>query len=226
MPNAPLSVGAYGPSVARLHSLLRQKGFTLPTSEVNRSFFGPITRQAVQEFQKRVGLPVTGGVDERTESGLGTVGTIAESPTPQSIQQQTPTTVVTPPVAGQAAMAGPGKVESGTDAGTKSNLNVTLPVATLSDLAGALPDKSVWENLQTNTPAKSFLINALNQALKVTVSETLSSAKKPTLAGAVEAHAAPTVLFGQIDSGSSAFHADGSSVVNGYWFFLRPIRID
>jgi peptidoglycan hydrolase-like protein with peptidoglycan-binding domain len=94
-PNAPLSVGAYGPSVGYLHSLLRQHGFSLPGSEVDRGFFGPITRQTVQEFQKKVGLPVTGEVDERTNSALGTVasecvkhGIVAEPSTQRSIRQQ------------------------------------------------------------------------------------------------------------------------------------------
>jgi NTE family protein len=70
MTNAPVSVGAYGDSIARLQDLLRQRGFQLPTSEVSRKFFGPRTRQAVQQVQQQNGLPITGEVDERTASAL------------------------------------------------------------------------------------------------------------------------------------------------------------
>jgi len=129
MTNAPLSVGAYGPSVARLQALLRQQGIGLPESEVNRSFFGPITRQAVQEFQKKVGLPVTGQVDEQTDSALGTVAsadmeagsTIAEPATLQPVRLQSATTGGTPPAVGQAnmaALAESGETESSAMAGS------------------------------------------------------------------------------------------------------------
>src|SRR6266566_3517940 len=70
MPNAPLSVGSYGDSVARLQDFLRQLGFQLPASEVNRTFFGPATRQAVQLFEQQNGLPVSGVVDEQTAALL------------------------------------------------------------------------------------------------------------------------------------------------------------
>src|SRR6266566_2219 len=70
MPNAPLSVGSYGDSVARLQDVLRQLGFQLPASEVNRKFFGPATRQAVQQFQQQHGLPISGEVDEQTASAM------------------------------------------------------------------------------------------------------------------------------------------------------------
>ena len=70
MANAPLSVGAYGDIVARLHDSLRQLGFQLPASEVDRRFFGPATRLAVQQFQKDQDLPVTGEVDSATAEVL------------------------------------------------------------------------------------------------------------------------------------------------------------
>jgi peptidoglycan hydrolase-like protein with peptidoglycan-binding domain len=127
-PNAPLSVGAYGPSVTQLHSLLRQQGFSIPESEVNRRFFGPITRQAVQDFQKKVRLPATGEVDERTDSALQTVagacvetGVVAEPATPRSIPQQVPATAVKPPVVGQLDLPASGEsreAESRANAGS------------------------------------------------------------------------------------------------------------
>jgi hypothetical protein len=204
MPNAPLSVGAYGPSVARLQTLLCQQGFSLPGSEVNRSFFGPLTRQAVQEFQKKVRLPVTGEVDEQTDSVMGALAptrvrdvTIAEPPTVQPVRPDGATTAATQPVVGQTNVAAPsesGKAESGTHVESGRYLRVTLPVAKLSDLAGTLPDKSVWENLHNNTPAKSFLTNALITALKGILADTLNNAKKFTLAGLAEKITAPDLV--------------------------------
>jgi peptidoglycan hydrolase-like protein with peptidoglycan-binding domain len=111
MPTIPLSPGAYGADVARLHEFLAQQGAGLRASEVDRAFFGPSTRQAVWEFQKKVGLLATGQVDERTYRL--TIGA-----TPRSIRQQTPKTAVVPPVVGLAKMPSPGesdKVESGTE---------------------------------------------------------------------------------------------------------------
>ncbi len=48
------------------HDLLRQQGQQLPAAEVDRKFFGPATRQAIQQLQSQTGLPVTGEVDDRT----------------------------------------------------------------------------------------------------------------------------------------------------------------
>jgi hypothetical protein len=70
MPNAPIAIGSYGASVARVQDLLRRHGFEPSASEVGRQFFGPTTRQAVQRFQQRNGLPVTGTADERTAALL------------------------------------------------------------------------------------------------------------------------------------------------------------
>src|SRR5260370_726933 len=102
MQNAPLSVGAYGDSVARLQKLLLQSGFQLASSEVNRTFFGPATRQVIQQFQQQNGLQVSGAVDEQTaillqrDEGSGQPGnapTFAASSTqlpPESPKQKTP----------------------------------------------------------------------------------------------------------------------------------------
>src|SRR6516165_2166744 len=70
MLTAPISVGAYGESVTRLQDLLRRHGFELPESEVGRQFFGPLTRQAVRQFQQQNELPVSGILDERTATAL------------------------------------------------------------------------------------------------------------------------------------------------------------
>jgi hypothetical protein len=78
MVDAPLSVGAYGDVVARLHGFLQGQGYPLPPSEVNRSFFGPVTRQAVLEFQRRSGLPITGAIDR--ETGIAMMSLAPRSP--------------------------------------------------------------------------------------------------------------------------------------------------
>jgi hypothetical protein len=70
MPNTPLSVGAHGNTVARLQNFLRQRGFQLTVFEVKRKFFGPATRQALQQFQQQNRLPVTGVVDQLTASKI------------------------------------------------------------------------------------------------------------------------------------------------------------
>jgi hypothetical protein len=74
MPDAPLSPGAYGAAVARLHEFLRQQGVGLPASEVDRAFFGPLTRQEVQQYQRNNGLPPTGELDANTARLINIVG--------------------------------------------------------------------------------------------------------------------------------------------------------
>jgi hypothetical protein len=74
MPTALLEIGALGDSVATLHNALAQNGIELPPSELNRKFFGPATRQSIQQLQQQNGLPVTGTLDDRTASLLGISG--------------------------------------------------------------------------------------------------------------------------------------------------------
>lgn len=61
-----LSIEMRGEDVKLLQSELRQLGHTLPSEEVEKSYFGKATRKAVQEFQKFENLPPTGEVDEAT----------------------------------------------------------------------------------------------------------------------------------------------------------------
>jgi peptidoglycan hydrolase-like protein with peptidoglycan-binding domain len=70
MPELSLSVGMYGDEVKLLHSKLRQHGFDIPATEVDRQFFGPATREAVREYQQEHGLPLTGAVDEHTHAAI------------------------------------------------------------------------------------------------------------------------------------------------------------
>src|SRR5260370_37547777 len=65
-----LKVGSYGDEVRNLHRKLAKHGFEVPSSEVDRGFFGPGTRDSVVQWQRNHGLPVTGIVHERTNVTL------------------------------------------------------------------------------------------------------------------------------------------------------------
>ena len=81
MPNAPLKVGAYGADVASLQDTLQQLGFSLSASEMSRAFYGPATRQAVQQFQKDYQLANTGEFDQNTAAALS-VAAVSLKPGP------------------------------------------------------------------------------------------------------------------------------------------------
>ncbi len=70
MASVRLSVGTYGAEVSRLQNSLVEQGFRIAASEANRRFFGPATRQALQQYQKTHGLAATGAVDEATAAIL------------------------------------------------------------------------------------------------------------------------------------------------------------
>ena len=79
MPQATLTVGARGSNVAQLHNAMLQLGIQLPDSEIRRTFFGPATRQAVQQIQQAHGLPVSGEFDEGTAAAM-TARLVARDP--------------------------------------------------------------------------------------------------------------------------------------------------
>jgi hypothetical protein len=72
MSTEKLNVGDFGDKIARLHATLKGQAFEISTEEIKRKFFGPSTREAVCESQKRYGLEVTGEVDEATAATLST----------------------------------------------------------------------------------------------------------------------------------------------------------
>ena len=65
-----LSVNLQGADVALLQQELRQLNLTIPDDEARRSFFGPVTLRAVQEFQQKHALEPSGVVDERTATAI------------------------------------------------------------------------------------------------------------------------------------------------------------
>ena len=56
MPNKRLTVGMVGEDVAALQQALAALGFSIPEAEGKRRFFGPGTREAVNQCQARMGL--------------------------------------------------------------------------------------------------------------------------------------------------------------------------
>ncbi|MHB8655043.1 MAG: neuraminidase-like domain-containing protein [Terriglobia bacterium] len=75
MPNLNLSVGSSGSAVANLHKTLAKNGINVPAAEVSGQKFGPGTAQAVQQYQSKQGLPVTGAVDAATAAALAGITT-------------------------------------------------------------------------------------------------------------------------------------------------------
>ena len=82
MAKLQFAVGSFGEEVKDLHRNLARQALAIPSSEVDRAFFGPATRYAVLEWQRKHGLPVSGIVDERTKATLET------APQPASVQTQ------------------------------------------------------------------------------------------------------------------------------------------
>ena len=64
MPNKPLTVGMVGEDVAALQQALVALGLSIPEAEARRRFFGPGTREAVQQCQAQSGLTPNGICDE------------------------------------------------------------------------------------------------------------------------------------------------------------------
>ena len=76
----PLAIGAFGDEVADLHRKLRDNGFDVPASELERKFFGPGTRAAVGELQKTKGIKESCEVCEKTEALLNSQPSATTTP--------------------------------------------------------------------------------------------------------------------------------------------------
>src|SRR5262245_3924304 len=66
MPEKPLTVGMVGEQIADLHRALAEAGIPVAEHERTRRFFGPETKRAVSDYQRRQGLAVTGEVGHET----------------------------------------------------------------------------------------------------------------------------------------------------------------
>src|SRR5438046_2625991 len=65
-----LSTTLQGVDVVLLQSELAHLGYAIATSETGQHVFGPTTQQAVQDFQRKRGLAVTGIVDPATAKAI------------------------------------------------------------------------------------------------------------------------------------------------------------
>src|SRR5262249_26562691 len=89
-----LRAGDSGDEVARVHEKLKSHGLEVSNEEVKRKFFGPSTREAVAECQKRNALGVTCEVDEATAKALE--APLAKRDNPISSRTSSPATGVSP----------------------------------------------------------------------------------------------------------------------------------
>jgi glycosidase len=94
MAKPQLAVGSFDEEVKNLHRNLIEHGLEVPRSEVDRAYFGPATRYAVLEWQRKHGLPATGIVDERTHATLEAAPSSAPSQPQASDPVSSPRTVV------------------------------------------------------------------------------------------------------------------------------------
>jgi glycosidase len=94
-----LKVGSFGDEVRNLHRRLARHGLEIPSSEIDRGFFGPGTRNAVAQWQRNHGLPATGMADERTNVTLDAA--------PDSSPFQPPKTVPSPGMGAAVRSASP-----------------------------------------------------------------------------------------------------------------------
>jgi len=65
-----IAEGARGDEVGDLHGTLRRLGYDVAAGEVSEALFGPGTRTAVREAQRRLGIEATGTADEITLTAL------------------------------------------------------------------------------------------------------------------------------------------------------------
>ena len=68
-----LTQGLTGADVTELHNELIALGFTIPPAEQQAANFGQGTFTAVQQFQTKQGLPITGVVEATTAAELGQI---------------------------------------------------------------------------------------------------------------------------------------------------------
>ncbi|MBV8141561.1 MAG: peptidoglycan-binding protein [Verrucomicrobia bacterium] len=95
MAKLQLAVGSFGEEIKKLHCKLIEHGLAIPSSEVDRAFFGPATRYAVLEWQRSHGLAATGIVDERTDAMLEVLAQ-SRSVQPQSPASEAPSLITSP----------------------------------------------------------------------------------------------------------------------------------
>src|SRR5688572_10056119 len=66
-----LRLGVSGARVAALHERLAARGLDVPVAEQRADHFGSGTAAAIEQAQRRAGLPITGAIDDATARLLG-----------------------------------------------------------------------------------------------------------------------------------------------------------
>ncbi len=198
MASVNLRVGETGDAVARLQQTLAERGFPVSAQEVKRKFFGPATRAALLELQKRLGLDVTGSVDAKTAAALSMASTaVSRAPTQTiAVRKASAAPVAADQTAGTA---------SPPSATAPSNSARLLPGALGGILAGAIDNLPTFQSTSPpaadpcdDPPQSGFASD--QQILQVTVA----------------ANATAEVLFGPANGGPGIASVDMySSLVAG-----------
>jgi glycosidase len=102
MKDFPLEVGSFGDDVKDLHRKLIRHGLRIRSSEMDRGFFGPATRDAVIQWQRNHGLPASGVVEKRTNAALERefppAGPLPESPATSRADSVPPRSIFAPEI--------------------------------------------------------------------------------------------------------------------------------
>ena len=197
MDASKLSIGAFGQGVAAVQTALQSLGYDIGASELQRSFFGPVTRRAVQQFQKENGLAVSGKVDPQTAAALGAAGSAARTAAAPSIAATGPA----PPVStGRGGTQTPRKnALSGEIVKPISSVSIGNPASfeIVTHLPAASLGKPVLATLADATidaGAKSALTEILNGALKSQMVNASIGAGYSELASLIQASPAIDVV--------------------------------
>src|SRR5579859_850083 len=235
MPNTSLSLGAYGAAVASLHEFLGQQGIKVPAAEVDRGFFGPHTREAVQQYQRNNGLPPSGKLDANTArlissvvpnplAALPTTSRVvlplgaASSGTPIGVLPETP--VVEGPVSdanGEPLIGGIVVLNHVTIAGSKP-------------LGKAVTDAQGFYRITYHTPppvlTREALV-ALGQAVPIAIQVQLIDSKRNCLFTSTVIYSPPTIATIPIHlGGTTRTHpAEFSAVAKMVTGVLEEVRL-
>src|SRR5438874_2255096 len=79
----PLALGSEGADVTNLQKILQSQGYLTAAPS---GYFGPLTKLAVQKFQKAHGIPALGGVGPATSAVLSKISVPATSASGNSKQ--------------------------------------------------------------------------------------------------------------------------------------------
>ncbi len=137
MNTPPLTIGAFGPDVTALQDALKRLGYDTSPSEIQRGFFGPVTRQIVQRFQTENGLVASGKVDQGTAAAINAAlsATGATAVSGSSSPAATTTSIAAAPT-GPSTLSPAPMAAVGTPANPASSTNAGMAAAALAQRSG------------------------------------------------------------------------------------------